>query len=145
MTRLHLHISVDDLDQSIRFYQTLFGAAPTLVEPDYAKWSLDDPSVNFAISALGCGKAGIEHVGIETGNRTELDTITARLHAAEEGTFQEEATTCCYAVSDKTWVEDPSGVRWETFHTTEKATEYGVDASLGAEIKPTPPRHSGCC
>ena len=111
MKRLHLHIAVDDLDRSIGFYSTLFGAQPSVVKDDYAKWMLEDPKVNLAISRRGRA-AGIDHVGIQTDTADELSDLAVRLKSAGETTFDQEATTCCYARSDKSWVVDPSGVRW---------------------------------
>ncbi len=126
MNRLHLHIAVEDLDRSIGFYSTLFGAEPAVVKPDYAKWMLEDPRVNLAISQRG-RLAGIDHVGVQADSAAELAEIANRLKAAGETTLDQEATTCCYAKSDKSWVVDPSGVRWETFHTLGEATRYGED------------------
>jgi len=146
MKRLHMHIRVEDLDRSIAFYSTVFGAAPDIVEPDYAKWLLDEPAANIAISSHAGETPGIDHVGVQTDSREALDEISARLKAAGEATFDQEATTCCYAVGDKTWVEDPSGVRWETFFTTGQSAVYGVDASrkgLETGKAPAPPRT--CC
>lgn len=131
MKRLHLHVGVADLDRSVGFYSTLFGAAPTLRKHDYAKWMLDDPRVNFAISTHS-GLAGLDHVGIQAEAGDELADITARLKAAGSATFEEAATTCCYAKSDKTWVVDPSGLRWETFVTHGESTVYGAGPDLGA-------------
>jgi len=128
MKRMHLHVSVDDLDTSIGFYSTLFGVAPSVTKDDYAKWMLDDPKVNFAISARGLAP-GVDHVGIQVDDREELAQLSGRLKAAGQSTFDEEATTCCYAHSDKSWVSDPSGLRWETFVTFGEATTYGEDAS----------------
>ncbi|MFZ5670309.1 MAG: ArsI/CadI family heavy metal resistance metalloenzyme [Pseudomonadota bacterium] len=133
MKRLHLHISVDDLGRSIAFYSTLFGAAPTVVKDDYAKWMLEDPLVNLAISQRG-RTAGVDHVGIQAETRPELAGIAARLQAAGETTFDQQATTCCYAKSDKHWVVDPSGVRWETFHTFGEATTYGEGTAGPAPV-----------
>lgn len=140
MKRMHLHISVDDLDKSIAFYSTLFGAAPSVVKADYAKWMLEDPRVNLAISSRDAA-VGIDHVGIQVEDRDELGELSARLKAAGQTTFDEEATTCCYAQSDKSWVSDPSGVRWETFFTFGEATSYGEDASLNANLA----SDSACC
>ena len=106
MKRLHLHVSVPDLAQSIQFYETLFGAPPTVVKADYAKWMLDDPRVNLAISQRG-GAVGVDHVGVQTNTAGELGELAARLKAAGQKTFDEQATTCCYARSDKSWVTDP--------------------------------------
>ena len=129
MNRFHIHVNVDDIPQSIQFYNTLFGTEATVVKDDYAKWLLDDPAVNFAISNNRGLKPGLNHVGLQTDDSEGLEAISARLKDADAKTFDEEATTCCYAVSDKTWVEDPAGLRWETFFTTGDATQYGVDAS----------------
>ena len=126
MSRIHIHINVQDLDQSILFYSTLFGAEPTVIKSEYAKWMLDDPAINFAISDKA-SVAGINHVGIQTDDRSGLSDISSRLKAAGETTYDQEATSCCYAVSDKTWVEDPSGVRWETFFTKGEGTIYGEE------------------
>lgn len=133
MKRLHIHVSVADLDPAIRFYATLFGAEPSLRKGDYAKWMLEDPRVNFVISNRGAA-AGLDHVGIQAESREELAHITARLKAADASVFEQEATTCCYARSDKTWVQDPSGLRWETFYTHGEATTYGVDASTDVSV-----------
>ncbi|MDO8410526.1 MAG: ArsI/CadI family heavy metal resistance metalloenzyme [Phenylobacterium sp.] len=126
MKRLHVHVSVEDLDRSTKFYATLFGAQPTVVKDDYAKWQLDDPRVNFAISTHG-GRVGVDHLGIQVDEGAELAVLADRLKAAGETTFDQEAATCCYARSDKSWVSDPSGLRWETFHTFGEATTYGED------------------
>lgn len=140
MKRMHLHVGVDDLDKSIAFYSTLFGVEPSVTKSDYAKWMLDDPRVNFAISSHGAS-AGVDHVGIQVEDRAELAELATRLKAAGETTFDEEATTCCYAHSDKSWVSDPSGLRWETFFTFGEATTYGEDASLTANLAP----EAACC
>jgi catechol 2,3-dioxygenase-like lactoylglutathione lyase family enzyme len=126
MKRLHLHVAVDDLDRSIGFYSTLFGVGPTVAKPDYAKWMLDDPKVNFAISARGA-EAGLDHVGIQVESEGELHELAARLKAAGENTRDQETASCCYAQSHKSWTADPSGLRWETFFTFGEATTYGVD------------------
>jgi len=139
--RLHLHVSVPDLGQSIQFYQTLFGAPPSVVKDDYAKWMLDDPRVNFAISARG-RDVGVDHVGIQVDSTGELAVLAGRLKAAGAETFDEQATTCCYAQSDKSWVADPAGVRWETFFTYGEATTYGEDEALAA-LEASAER--GCC
>jgi catechol 2,3-dioxygenase-like lactoylglutathione lyase family enzyme len=123
---MHLHVSVPDLDQSIQFYETLFGAPPAVVKADYTKWMLEDPRVNFAISQRGV-RTGVDHIGIQAETSAELAGLAGRLKAAGAATVDQEATTCCYARSDKTWVTDPAGVHWETFHTFGEATEYGED------------------
>ena len=137
MKRLHVHVAVPDLAQSIRFYSTLFGAEPVKVKPDYAKWMLEDPRVNFAISQRGARAPGVDHIGVQVESRAELDELAGRLKAAGNRTLDEEAVTCCYAQGDKTWVNDPAGVRWETFSTFGDATTYGE--SEKAE------QASGCC
>jgi catechol 2,3-dioxygenase-like lactoylglutathione lyase family enzyme len=138
MSRFHVHVRVADVEKSIRFYETLFGVAPDVVKPDYAKWMLDDPKVNFAISA-GCGAKGIDHLGIQVEADPQLRVLASRLRSAGEKTRDEEAVTCCYAKGNKSWVNDPSGVRWETFFTFGDATTYGepADASQSAASAPT--------
>lgn len=143
MKRLHLHVSVPDLDQSIQFYETLFGAKPSVVKDDYAKWMLDDPRVNFAISQRDRA-AGVDHVGIQVDSNAELAELATRLKGAGAVTFDQEATTCCYAKSDKTWVSDPAGLRWETFYTFGEATQYGEDEPAAAPA-PVAPVASACC
>lgn len=123
MKRMHLHISVDDLNVSINFYNSLFGAAPTVLKSDYAKWMLDDPLVNFAISKRGA-KAGLDHIGIQVENDTELSEIKERLEKADLSLLTQEGATCCYAKSDKHWVQDPSGIAWETYRTLESAPTF---------------------
>lgn len=123
MKRFHVHVNVDDLEASIGFYRTLFGADPSVVESDYAKWMLDDPRVNFAISQRGRA-AGIDHLGMQTEDETELADLGARLREADAVTLAEQGTVCCYARSDKFWAEDPQGVRWESFLTLGQATTY---------------------
>ena len=132
MKRLHVHVGVDDLAQSIRFYSTLFGTAPTVTEADYAKWMLEDPRVNFAISAGRHAGSGIEHLGIQVEDSDELAEVYARLKAAEGPVLEEGATTCCYARSDKAWISDPQGVVWETFLTHGQATSYGTSPDIAA-------------
>lgn len=123
MTRLHVHLHVRDLDQSVRFYATLFGAAPTRREPGYAKWQLDDPSVNFAISEGG--EAGLSHLGIQADDDEELAAVSARAQQAAGEVLVEHGANCCYATGDKAWAVDPQGVRWETFHTTGHLDTFG--------------------
>jgi catechol 2,3-dioxygenase-like lactoylglutathione lyase family enzyme len=130
MKRFHVHVSVDNLDTSIRFYTTLFGAAPGVRKSDYAKWMLDDPRVNFAISERGRA-AGVDHLGLHAEDDAELAAIGARLVEADAVTLAEQGTTCCYARSDKFWAEDPQGVRWESFLTHGEATTYGAAPAPG--------------
>ena len=135
MKRLHVHVGVADLDQSIGFYATLFGAEPSVVKPDYAKWMLDDPRVNFAISAANMRK-GVEHLGIQADDQIELAEVYGRLKAAYGPVVEEGCTTCCYAKSEKSWISDPDGILWEAFHTSGGSTVYGgsVDLSPIAEV-----------
>jgi catechol 2,3-dioxygenase-like lactoylglutathione lyase family enzyme len=131
MKRLHVHVSVRDLDASIRFYSALFAATPTVLEADYAKWMLDDPRVNFAISTRGA-PAGIEHLGIQVADADELHEVYERLEKADAPVLEEGETVCCYAKSEKSWIEDPQGIRWETFLTTGESTIYGSEAPKSA-------------
>jgi catechol 2,3-dioxygenase-like lactoylglutathione lyase family enzyme len=124
MKRLHVHVSVDNLTDSIKFYSGMFAAEPTISKPDYAKWQLEDPRMNFAISQRGA-KAGLDHLGIQVESDTELDEMQARLDALQPGVEKEEGVQCCYAKSDKYWLTDPSGIAWETFHSLEAVPVYG--------------------
>lgn len=132
MKRLHLHINVDDLEHSVAFYTTLFGAAPQVRKADYAKWLLDDPWVNLAISSRGRG-AGLDHLGIQVESRGELDEVSDRLKDAGRAVLEQADAKCCYAVSDKTWTADPSGLAWETFHSSGEITHYGSDTVAEAD------------
>lgn len=151
MKRFHVHVNVTDLDANIDFYSTLFGAAPAVRKPDYAKWMLDDPRVNFAISQRDRA-AGVDHLGLQADDGAELEEIGARLAAADAVALAEHRTTCCYAHSDKYWAEDPQGVRWETFHTHGTATTYSSPAeNVSAEIVTccgqvsSEPNAASCC
>lgn len=141
MKRLHVHVGVEDLDRSIDFYSTLFGAAPTVIKSDYAKWMLEDPRVNFAISA-GHAHRGIEHLGIQVESPEELQDVYGRLKAADRPVLEEGTTTCCYAQSEKSWIADPQGVVWEAFFTSGEATVYGDSPALDALAKSA---ETGCC
>ena len=132
MKRLHVHVGVDDLDRSIGFYSTLFGAEPSVVKGDYAKWMLEDPRVNFAISSGRHAKKGVEHLGIQVEDGAELAEVYGRLERAGRPVLEEGETICCYARSEKSWVSDPDGVIWEAFHTMGEATVYGDSPALGA-------------
>ena len=157
MKRLHVHVGVEDLAQSIRFYSTLFATEPTVVKEDYAKWMLEDPRVNFAISTVS-GHIGVSHLGIQAEDETELAEVYDRLSRAERPIVEAKATTCCYARSDKQWIADPQGVPWETFLTYGEATIYG-EGSLGklrevsacgcepssAELMPREAPAEACC
>lgn len=148
MKRFHVHVSVEDLGESVRFYSALFAAEPTVVKTDYAKWMLEDPRVNFAISRRG-NAGGVEHLGIQVEDDAELAEVYGRLARAERPIIEEKATTCCYAQSDKQWIADPQGVAWETFLTHGESTVYGSNAptigtSEGA-AQELAGSASGCC
>ena len=133
MKRIHIHVSVDNLGKSISFYNTLFGAPPTVEKNDYAKWMLDDPLVNFAISQRGA-EAGLDHIGIQVENDGELNEIRSRLETADMEMLTQEGTICCYAKSDKHWVQDPSGIAWETYRTMESSPTFNnASSSIHAE------------
>lgn len=131
MNRFHVHLNVADLGASIRFYSSLFAAKPAVVKHDYAKWMLEDPRINFAISSTGRAP-GIDHLGIQVDSGAELSALGTRLDAAGEAVLPEPGATCCYAKSDKMWTEDPQGTKWETFHTTGEATTYYAAAAACA-------------
>jgi catechol 2,3-dioxygenase-like lactoylglutathione lyase family enzyme len=128
---------VNHLDQSIRFYSTLFAAQPVVLKDDYAKWMLDDPRVNFAISSGHHGRKGIEHLGIQVESGEELSEVYGRLKAADRPVVEEGATTCCYAKSEKSWIADPDGVVWEAFFTNGEATVYGDGLALDTLAAPS--------
>lgn len=155
MNRFHVHLNVHDLDTSVRFYSALFAAQPAVLKPDYAKWMLDDPRLNFAISTTG-RTTGIDHLGFQVESADGLAAIGQRLDAAGGSVVPEDATICCYAQSDKLWTEDPQGTRWETFHTTGEATTYYAgDAACAtdgaacspdvASMAPRPATVASCC
>lgn len=116
MKRFHVHVAVDNLETSVRFYSALFGAEPAKRKPDYAKWLLDDPRLNFAISARGA-KPGLDHFGFQVDSAEELEGLRDQMKQAELKLFDEGAGSCCYAASEKSWVRDPGGIAWETYHT----------------------------
>ena len=147
MKRLHVHVAVEDLAGSIRFYATLFAAEPSVTKPDYAKWMLEDPRVNFAISARGAARTGIEHLGIQVEDEAELAEVHERLSRADRPVREEQAATCCYARSDKQWITDPQGVAWETFLTHGEAPVYGHSGGVGRLVHDEAPREvsASCC
>lgn len=154
MKRLHVHVGVTDLSTSIGFYSTLFGAEPTVTKDDYAKWMLEDPRVNFAISSGNHAAKGIEHLGIQVESGEELTEVYDRLRAADRPVLEEGATTCCYAKSEKSWIADPDGIVWEAFLTNGDATIYGdspalaalsTNAADGACCAPTVPAQTASC
>jgi predicted enzyme related to lactoylglutathione lyase len=155
MNRFHVHLNVSDLASSVRFYSELFAAEPSVLKADYAKWMLEDPRVNFAISNTG-RPAGIDHLGIQAESGDDLAALGRRLDAAGGAVLPEEATICCYAKSDKLWTEDPQGTRWETFHTLGEATTYyegevgcatdGATCSPDVQsVKPKVEKSAACC
>jgi len=135
-----VHVGVHDLKQSIRFYSTLFAAEPTVLKDDYAKWQLEDPRINFAISTRGT-KTGVDHLGIQAENTDELDDLGSRLAQADVAITEQKGASCCYAKSDKYWTLDPQGIAWESFHTLESAPLYGKDAGV-REMQSKP---AACC
>ncbi len=124
MKRFHVHIAVDDLDANIHFYSKMFGVSPSVAKPDYAKWMLEDPRVNFAISKRGL-KPGLDHLGVQVESDQELTTLRAQVAQAEIAALDEPGAQCCYARSDKYWIKDPQGIAWETFHTLNTVPVYG--------------------
>ena len=132
MKRLHVHVAVHDLQQSIRFYSALFAAEPAVRKDDYAKWMLDDPRVNFAISTRA-SKAGLDHLGIQAENADELEDLGSRLAQADVAITAQKGASCCYAKSDKYWTIDPQGIAWESFHTLDSVPMYGQDTRSGAK------------
>lgn len=151
MKRMHVHVSVADLAKAVRFYSELFSEQPAVVKPDYAKWMLDDPRVNFAISTRG-QTPGLDHLGIQVENDGELREVYARLQNAGGQIFEEGQTTCCYAQSEKSWIEDPAGISWEAFLTIGESTDYGSGRKTGARIAqsgaccgPQAQAQSACC
>ena len=146
MKRFHIHIGVDKLEESIRFYSALFGAEPVKTKPDYAKWLLDDPRVNFAISTRA-KKTGMDHLGIQVEEEHELTELRERLKAADLTIVDEGETVCCYARSDKSWVEDPTGIPWETYRTMEDAQVFSekVETSAAACCTPETMGQPACC
>lgn len=143
MKRLHVHVAVADIEQSAEFYSRLFGAEPTVRKNDYKKWMLEDPRVNFAISSRG-REPGLDHLGIQAETESELHEVSGRLKSADVQVFDEGATTCCYAQSEKAWVVDPQGIAWETFLTTGTATVYGDDNQITTGEVPMA-KQSACC
>ena len=139
MKRFHVHAHVDNLQASVNFYSKMFGAEPARIEADYAKWMLDDPRVNFAISMRGA-KTGLNHLGIQVENESELTEVYALLKEAGAPVLEEGKTTCCYAQSEKSWIDDPAGISWETFLTTGESTDYGNSRPQDVRVAPL-----ACC
>jgi hypothetical protein len=141
MKRLHVHVAVDDLSRSIGFYSALFAAEPAVIKDDYAKWMLDDPRVNFAISTRG-RQPGLDHLGIQAEDKDELNEIYHRLQSAGGNVLEQGETRCCYAASEKSWIDDPAGIAWEAFFTSGEITDYG-DGS--GEPAPRVAHAKACC
>ena len=152
MKRFHVHVSVDDLEANVKFYSTVFGAPPTVVKSDYAKWMVDDPRINFAISKRGSGP-GIDHLGVQVESDQELTALREQVAGAEIAALDQPDSACCYARSDKYWTTDPQGIAWETFHTLESIPVYGdTDRSQKSaccdavsSIEATSNKASACC
>lgn len=153
MKRLHIHANVENLAESIAFYNALFGAEPSKTKDDYAKWMLDDPYINFAISTRG-GQIGIDHLGIQVDKADELGALRDQISAANISTHSDGAATCCYAKSEKSWVQDPNGIAWEAYHTMEDAQSFSgkteatsdATADTGACCVPkATEKKTGCC
>ena len=128
MKRFHVHVAVDDLAANIRFYSNVFGMPPTVEKPDYAKWMMDDPRINFAISMRGA-KAGLDHLGLQVDTDEELRALRQQVAKAEIAAFEQPQAVCCYATSDKYWITDPQGLAWETYHTLAEAEMFGTDTA----------------
>jgi catechol 2,3-dioxygenase-like lactoylglutathione lyase family enzyme len=143
MKRFHVHVHVDDLSSSVRFYSALFGAEPAVVKPDYAKWMIDDPRVNFAITS-GASSPAIDHLGLQVESDDDLALIAAQLAAAGQSVVKQDNAECCYARGNKGWVSDPSGISWETFHTFGESTVYGNDIARPPTLTNAQPSES-CC
>lgn len=139
MKRFHVHVGVKDLRQSIDFYSALFGASPSVTQDDYAKWMLDDPRINFAISTRS-GKSGLDHLGLQVESAEELAQVEMQLQQASPEVIAESGANCCYATGDKHWVEDPAGIAWEAFHTLKSIPVFGMPPQ-GLDM----PVQAACC
>lgn len=144
MKRMHIHLGVADLDRNVRFYSQLFGSPPTVLKGDYAKWMLDDPRVNFAISTRA-PRAGLDHLGLQVESDEELAEVRDRLVAADVGVLDQPDAQCCYAQSNKHWTLDPQGVAWETFHSLQQIPVFGADRAEDALHTAQAGSHSACC
>ena len=137
MKHFHVHVAVNELAESVRFYSAVFGAEPSVLKDDYAKWMLEDPRLNFAISKRG-QKPGVDHLGLQVQDDEELHDMRGRLEAADRSLVEQTDQPCCYAKSDKYWITDPQGIAWETFHTLGSIPMFGEDTRL-------PSAESACC
>ena len=143
MKRFHVHVAVDDLAANVQFYSAVFGCAPAVQHDDYAKWMLDDPRVNFAISARGA-RAGLDHLGIQVDSDAELAALRAQVDGAQIAALDQQGAACCYARSDKHWITDPQGIAWETFHTLDAIPTFG-EARREAPPVPAAAQGAACC
>ncbi|HSV69625.1 MAG TPA: ArsI/CadI family heavy metal resistance metalloenzyme [Methylibium sp.] len=143
MRRFHVHVHVEDLDRNIAFYSAMFGAAPARHEADYAKWMLDDPALNFAISTRGA-TPGVDHLGIQVDSAEDLATLKNSARAADMALLDEGEVSCCYARSDKYWLTDPQGLAWEQFQTLEQMPLFGA-AKTAAKTAATTAEAPACC
>jgi hypothetical protein len=153
MKRMHVHVAVENLQHSIGFYSAPFATQPAVIKTDYAKWMLDDPRVNFAISTRG-RQPGLDHLGIQVEDKMELNEVYARLRQAGGTIIEQGQTSCCYAKSEKSWIDDPAGIAWETFLTTGESTNYGdgsgendarVAHAKACCVPEAAPATSACC
>jgi catechol 2,3-dioxygenase-like lactoylglutathione lyase family enzyme len=144
MKRLHIHVGVENIEQCIRFYSALFGAEPVKTKPDYAKWMLDNPHVNFAISTR-TGDTGVNHLGIQVDEESELSELRDRLKKADMSVVDEGETVCCYARSEKSWVHDPAGIPWETYRTMEDAEIFKAEKTEDNGCCAPQPKQGSCC
>jgi catechol 2,3-dioxygenase-like lactoylglutathione lyase family enzyme len=152
MKRFHVHVAVDDLDANVRFYSTVFGAPPTVLKPDYAKWMVDDPRVNFTISKRGL-KPGVDHLGVQVESEAELTALRGQVAAAEVAALDQANAACCYARSNKYWITDPQRIAWETFHTLESIPVYGETLPVESkaccgpapDVTSQPVKSGACC
>lgn len=145
MKRLHIHVRADDISASEHFYTALFGQAPVMTRPNYVKWMLDDPRINFAISSMEGNTPGIDHLGIQVDSDEELESVNEGLRAAEQSTVAEPNAHCCYANGNKHWARDPQGVTWEMFHTMGEAVTYGDTRVELDAAKPNAASKAGAC
>jgi catechol 2,3-dioxygenase-like lactoylglutathione lyase family enzyme len=143
MKRMHIHVAVDDIPRSVRFYSVMFAAQPSVIKDDYAKWMLEDPRVNFAISTHGA-KRGLDHLSIQVDSESELHEVYERLQNADAPVLEEGETTCCYAQSEKSWIADPQGISWETFLTKGESTTYG-NSRASEPVRVANSTSESCC
>jgi catechol 2,3-dioxygenase-like lactoylglutathione lyase family enzyme len=144
MKRFHVHVAVDDLEANIRFYSTVFGTPPTVSKPDYAKWMIEEPRINFAISNRGA-KTGLDHLGFQVDSNEALGELRQKVADAEIAALDQPQSECCYARSDKYWITDPQGIAWETYHTLGEVEVYGVDMPKATKATDDAAERAACC